>query len=142
MDQPTPTFNKKLNKKKVHFSCFVEESCPKFKKLSFDNFEENKEDNKNRRKRSKSKKEHSRSKSRKTTSKSVKHKIYKIKETKKYKSDKNSNNSKDDVNNFIMNHRFELKDDFNEKNVNIFLSAKEAAFEIPIFLNTEIVFEY
>ena len=46
------------------------------------------------------------------------------------------------MNNFIKNHRFELKDDFNEKNVNIFLSSKEAAFEIPIFLNKENIFEY
>ena len=139
MDQPTPTFCKEFLKKKgksVHFSTFVEKSCKKIKKLSFDNLEENDDDNKKtRRKRSKSKKEHSRSKS-------LKHKNYRIKETKKYKSDKNSNISKDNVNNFIKNHRFELKDDFNEKNVNIFLSSKEAAFEIPIFLNKENIFEY
>ena len=90
----------------------------------------------------KSKKEYSRSKSRKASSKSLKHKNYRIKETKNCKSDKNSNISKDNVNNFIKNHRFELKDDFNEKNVNIFLSSKEAAFEIPIFLNKENIFEY
>ena len=146
MDQPTPTFCKEFLKKKgksVHFSTFVEKSCKKIKKLSFDNLEENDDDNKKtRRKRSKSKKEYSRSKSRKASSKSLKHKNYRIKETKKCKSDKNSNISKDNVNNFIKNHRFELKDDFNEKNVNIFLSSKEAAFEIPIFLNKENIFEY
>ena len=145
MDQPTPTFCKEFLKKKgksVHFSTFIEKSCKKIKKLALENSEENDDDKKTRRKRSKSKKEHSRSKLRKASSKSVKHKSYKIKETKKYKSDKSSNISKDNVNNFIKNHRFQLKDDFNEKNVNIFLSSKEAAFEIPIFLNTEIIFEY
>ena len=140
MDQPTPTFGKEFLKKKgksVHFSTFFEKSCKKLKKLSFDNLEEKYNDKKIRRKkRSKSRKEHSRPKSSKASSKSVKHKNNKIKETKKFKSDENSNNSKDNVNNFIKNHRFELKDDFNEKNVNIFLSSKEAAFEIPIFLNT------
>ena len=145
MDQPTPTFCKEFLKKKgksVHFSTLIEKSCKKIKKLALENSEENDDDKKTRRKRSKSKKEHSRSKSLKASSKSVKHKSYKIKETKKYKSDKSSNISKDNVNNFIKNHRFQLKDDFNEKNVNIFLSSKEAAFEIPIFLNKENIFEY
>ena len=140
MEQPTPTFGKEFLKKKgksVHFSKFIEKSCKKLKKLYFDNSEENDNLKKIRRKkRSKSRKEHSHPKSNKASSKSVKHKNYKIKEIKKFKSDENSNNSKDNVNNFIKNHRFELKDDFNEKNVNIFLSSKEAAFEIPIFLNT------
>ena len=49
---------------------------------------------------------------------------------------------KENVNNFIRNHRFELRDDFNEKNVNKFLSSKERAFEIPIILSKEIILEY
>ena len=43
----------------------------------------------------------------------------------------------DNINSFIRNHKFELRDDFNESNVNKFLSAKEFAFEIPIILANE-----
>ena len=43
---------------------------------------------------------------------------------------------------FIRNHRFELRDDFNEKNVNNFLSSKEVAFEIPILLKKDFLLDY
>ena len=145
MEQPTPTFCKQFlgkNGKSVHFSTFISNTFPKkIRKLSFENSEENDDDKKHQRKPAKSKKVHSRSKMRKISSKSAKHKNYKIKDSKKQKhiSIKNSNKSPDNLNNFIKNHRFVLKDDFNEKNVNKFLSSKEVAFEIPIFLKTEII---
>ena len=143
MEQPTPTFcNHKFKKegKSVKFSTFIENNSSTNKLLSLVNLKENEDDKKSTRNRSKSKKEKPRIKSHHKSSKSIRHSKNKIKKTKKYKSDKNSNNSQDNINNFIKNHRFVLKDDFNEKNVNIFLSSMEAAFEIPIFLNKEIIF--
>ena len=46
----------------------------------------------------------------------------------------------ENLNNFIRNHKFLLRDDFNEKKVSQFLSSKEAAFEMPIISNSNINF--
>jgi len=136
MDQPTPTFGSDIyhSKATCHFSdlCNNNSKSKKKRKFTFSVHE-----CKNKLKHSPKKREHSGKKSR---SKSSKIKRHKCKNIKMIKENQQLGEYKKSVNNFIRNHRFELRDDFNEKNVNKFLSSKEAAFEIPIIFSTEIIF--
>ena len=144
MEGQTPTFCNRFSKKRCYFSDLCENTlkynsetenkrkdCLKFLNL--------KEENCNR-KRSKSKKNCSHKKSRKNSkSKTLKDKICKFEEI---KNDDNFKNVNINLYTFIRNHRFILRDDFNEKNVNKFLTSKEDAFDIPFILNNEIIIEY
>ena len=60
------------------------------------------------------------------------HKKRKIHHSQKFFS-KNINNIKD----FIENHKFKLRNDFDKKHVEKFLSSKEEAFKIPFLLSEE-----
>ena len=143
-EQQTPTFAKEtVNKSKIryHFSDMCVISKSKKKNNLFKDSGISSEKRKN--KKSKSKKGHSPKKSK--FHKSCKLNISKFKDIEEKSDDKNlnnNNNNKDNVNNFIRNHKFTLRDDFNEKNANKFLSSKEIAFEIPIILTKEIILEY
>ena len=134
MDQPTPTFGTEIYhvKGKCHFSDLCNNKSKKKRKFTFNINESTK-----KLKHSPKKEEHSRKKSRSKSSKIKRHKCKKIDVIRE---NPNLDEHKENVNNFIRNHRFELRDDFNEKNVDKFLSAKEAAFEIPIIFSTEIIF--
>ena len=143
MDLPTPTFGSEFFPLKgtCRFSdvCFNNKK-PNKKKIVFSN-SMNIKNSKHKLKNSTKKKEHSCKKSR-SRSKSSKIKRHKCKSIKGNKDNQNFEKYNENVNNFIKNHRFELRDDFNEKNVNKFLSSKEAAFEMPIILTQEIILEY
>ena len=136
MDQPTPTFGSEIyhSKATCHFSDLCNDNSKSKKKRKF-TF--NIKECKNKLKHSPKKTENSRKKSRSKSSKIKRHKCKNKKQVKEYQ---HLGEDKERVNNFIRNHRFELRDDFNEKNVNKFLSSKEAAFEIPIIFSTEIIF--
>ena len=140
MEDKTPTFCNRYSQKRCYFSDLCENNSEidnkgknsiKFSKIKEENC---------KRKRSKSKKNCSHNKSRKKSkSKTLKDKKVKFKEI---KNDDNFKNVKNNLNTFIRNHRFVLRDDFNEKNVNKFLTSKELAFDIPFILNNEIILEY
>ena len=129
MEGQTPTFCKRYSKKKYYFSdlCVNNSEIDNKSKDSL-KFLKLKEENCNR-KSSKSKRHSSHKKSRKKSkSKTLKDKKCKLGVI---KNDGNFKNAKNNLNNFIRNHKFVLRDDFNEKNVNKFLTSKELAFDIP-----------
>ena len=138
MELPTPTFGAEFFN--TRSSCHFSELCENMYKAKKKGKIYSKilcKNGKKKLKNSPNKKGHSRKK----RSKTCKIKRNKIENNEKAKEENILENYKENVSNFIRNHRFELKDDFNEKNVNKFLSSKEKAFEIPFILSKEIIIE-
>ena len=139
MDLPTPTFGAEFFN--IHSICHFSELLENMNKSKKKEKLYSKILSKNGKKKLKNspKKKGSSHKKRSKTCK-IKRDI--IENNEKIKEQKFLEKYKENVNNFIRNHRFELRDDFNEKNVNKFLSSKERAFEIPFILSKEIILEY
>ena len=142
MEQPTPTFGSEFPNKKgirYHFSdlCNISPYKKKRRKLLLKNTDVC--EGKHKRKKSKIKKGNSH---KKTKAKSPKLRLKNKIEIFGEKKNGYLNYHLKTINSFIRNHRFELRDDFNEKNVNNFLSSKEVAFEIPILLKKDFLLDY
>ena len=140
MEQPTPTFGKELMKKKkdkiIYFSdyCNNIKNSNKNRKLSLEMMKSNEGNTKGKY----TKKGNSQKCSpKRLRAKSTKKHLKKYRDIKEKKVENKTQEINDNINSFIRNHKFELRDDFNEINVNKFLSAKEFAFEIPIILVNE-----
>ena len=140
MEQPTPTFGKELMKKKkdkiIYFSdyCNNIKNSKKNRKLSLEMMKSNEGNTKGKY----AKKGNSQKCSpKRLRAKSTKKHLKKYRDIKEKKVENKTQEINDNINSFIRNHKFELRDDFNESNVNKFLSAKEFAFEIPIILVNE-----
>ena len=140
MEQPTPTFGKELMKKKkdkiIYFSdyCNNIKNSNKNRKLSLEMMKSNEGNTKGKY----TKKGNSQKCSpKRLRAKSTKKHLKKYRDIKEKKVENKTQEINDNINSFIRNHKFELRDDFNESNVNKFLSAKEFAFEIPIILVNE-----
>ena len=140
MEQPTPTFGKELMKKKkdkiIYFSdyCNNIKNSNKNRKLSLEMMKSNEGNTKGKY----TKKGNSQKCSpKRLRAKSTKKHLKKYRDIKEKKVENKTQEINDNINSFIRNHKFELRDDFNEINVNKFLSAKEFAFEIPIILANE-----
>ncbi len=140
MEQPTPTFGKELMKKKkdkiIYFSdyCNNIKNSKKNRKLSLEMMKSNEGNTKGKL----AKKGNSQKCSpKRLRAKSTKKHLKKYRDIKEKKVENKTQEINDNINSFIRNHKFELRDDFNESNVNKFLSAKEFAFEIPIILANE-----
>lgn len=140
MDGETPTFCKELLGKK---SCSFSSACQTMAKSKFKKSES--ESSINLKKYSKFKKSESlkqfknggnikiKKKSKfKNIHFDIDHKKRKIHHSQKF-FPKNTNNIKD----FIENHKFKLRNDFDKKHVEKFLSSKEEAFKIPFLLSEE-----
>ena len=140
MEQPTPTFGKELMKKKkdkiIYFSdyCNNIKNSNKNRKLSLEMMKSNEGNTKGKY----TKKGNSQKCSpKRLRAKSTKKHLKKYRDIKEKKVENKTQEINEKINTFIRNHKFELRDDFNEINVNKFLSAKEFAFEIPIILVNE-----
>ena len=140
MEQPTPTFGKELMKKNkdkiIYFSdyCNNIKNSKKNRKLSLEMMKSNEGNTKGKY----AKKGNSQKCSpKRLRAKSTKKHLKKYRDIKEKKVENKTQEINDNINSFIRNHKFELRDDFNESNVNKFLSAKEFAFEIPIILANE-----
>ena len=140
MEQPTPTFGKELMKKNkdkiIYFSdyCNNIKNSNKNRKLSLEMMKSNEGNTKGKY----AKKGNSQKCSpKRLRAKSTKKHLKKYRDIKEKKVENKTQEINDNINSFIRNHKFELRDDFNEINVNKFLSAKEFAFEIPIILVNE-----
>ena len=140
MELPTPTFGKELMKKKkdkiIYFSdyCNNIKNSKKNRKLSLEMMKSNEGNTKDKY----AKKGNSQKCSpKRLRAKSMKKHLKKYRDIKEKKVENKTQEINDNINSFIRNHKFELRDDFNESNVNKFLSAKEFAFEIPIILANE-----
>ena len=140
MELPTPTFGKELMKKKkdkiIYFSdyCNNIKNSKKNRKLSLEMMKSNEGNTKGKY----AKKGNSQKCSpKRLRAKSTKKHLKKYRDIKEKKVENKTQEINDNINSFIRNHKFELRDDFNEINVNKFLSAKEFAFEIPIILVNE-----
>ena len=140
MEQPTPTFGKELMKKNkdkiIYFSdyCNNIKNSKKNRKLSLEMMKSNEGNTKGKY----AKKGNSQKCSpKRLRAKSTKKHLKKYRDIKEKKVENKTQEINDNINSFIRNHKFELRDDFNESNVNKFLSAKEFAFEIPIILVNE-----
>ncbi len=140
MELPTPTFGKELMKKKkdniIYFSdyCNNIKNSKKNRKLSLEMMKSNEGNTKGKY----AKKGNSQKCSpKRLRAKSTKKHLKKYRDIKEKKVENKTQEINDNINSFIRNHKFELRDDFNESNVNKFLSAKEFAFEIPIILANE-----
>ena len=140
MEQPTPTFGKELMKKNkdkiIYFSdyCNNIKNSKKNRKLSLEMMKSNEGNTKGKY----AKKGNSQKCSpKRLRAKSTKKHLKKYGDIKEKKVENKTQEINDNINSFIRNHKFELRDDFNESNVNKFLSAKEFAFEIPIILANE-----
>ena len=140
MEQPTPTFGKELMKKNkdkiIYFSdyCNNIKNSNKNRKLSLEMMKSNEGNTKGKY----AKKGNSQKCSpKRLRAKSTKKHLKKYRDIKEKKVENKTQEINDNINSFIRNHKFELRDDFNESNVNKFLSAKEFAFEIPIILANE-----
>ena len=139
MDLPTPTFGAEFFN--IHSTCHFSELLENMNKSHKKEKLYSKILSKNGKKKLKNSPK-KKGRSHKKRSKTCKIKRDIIENNEKIKEQKFLEKYKENVNNFIRNHRFELRDDFNEKNVNKFLSSKERAFEIPIILSKEIILEY
>ena len=140
MELPTPTFGKELMKKNkdkiIYFSdyCNNIKNSNKNRKLSLEMMKSNEGNTKGKY----TKKGNSQKCSpKRLRAKSTKKHLKKYRDIKEKKVENKTQEINDNINSFIRNHKFELRDDFNEINVNKFLSAKEFAFEIPIILVNE-----
>jgi len=140
MEQPTPTFGKELMKKNkdkiIYFSDYCKniKNSKKNRKLSLEMMKINEGNTKGKY----AKKGNSQKCSpKRLRAKSTKKHLKKYRDIKEKKVENKTQEINDNINSFIRNHKFELRDDFNESNVNKFLSAKEFAFEIPIILANE-----
>ena len=140
MELPTPTFGKELKKKKkdkiIYFSdyCNNIKNSKKNRKLSLEMMKSNEGNTKGKY----AKKGNSQKCSpKRLRAKSTKKHLKKYRDIKEKKVENKTQEINEKINTFIRNHKFELRDDFNESNVNKFLSAKEFAFEIPIILVNE-----
>ena len=140
MEQPTPTFGKELMKKNkdkiIYFSdyCNNIKNSNKNRKLSLEMMKSNEGNTKGKY----AKKGNSQKCSpKRLRAKSTKKHLKKYRDIKEKKVENKTQEINEKINTFIRNHKFELRDDFNEINVNKFLSAKEFAFEIPIILVNE-----
>ena len=140
MELPTPTFGKELMKKNkdkiIYFSdyCNNIKNSKKNRKLSLEMMKSNEGNTKGKY----TKKGNSQKCSpKRLRAKSTKKHLKKYRDIKEKKVENKTQEINDNINSFIRNHKFELRDDFNESNVNKFLSAKEFAFEIPIILVNE-----
>ena len=140
MELPTPTFGKELMKKNkdkiIYFSdyCNNIKNSKKNRKLSLEMMKSNEGNTKGKY----TKKGNSQKCSpKRLRAKSTKKHLKKYRDIKEKKVENKTQEINEKINTFIRNHKFELRDDFNEINVNKFLSAKEFAFEIPIILVNE-----
>ena len=133
MEDQTPTFCKDFIQKRKESTNFSEvcENMSNQKpkgKLSCRNL--NKYNNNNHKKeKSKFNKEHHR--------KRHYSQKFRLKGYKNIPSLDENNNNINNINNLIKKHKFSLRNDFDKKHVEIFLSSKEEAFKIPFLLNEE-----
>ena len=140
MELPTPTFGKELMKKNkdkiIYFSdyCNNIKNSKKNRKLSLEMMKSNEGNTKGKYAK---KGNYQKCSPKRLRAKSTKKHLKKYRDIKEKKVENKTQEINDNINSFIRNHKFELRDDFNEINVNKFLSAKEFAFEIPIILANE-----
>ena len=155
MEEKTPTFGSYLfnvKKNKFRFSelCDSYNLQLKMRKMSEGDKFINSEFH-HKKGKSKKKKTKYRSKTEEMHLKSNSEKFQSVKENsdikvdndirKRTKKNKKCKILQENLNNFIRFHKFLLRDDFNEKKVSQFLSSKEAAFEMSIISNSNIILE-
>ena len=124
MEGETPTFCKDLSMNGCSFSSACESASSPETKFKKHHSVKNLEKGKSIQVKKKSKFQHD----------DNKHKKKNIHHSQKMKiSNYDINNIKD----FIKNHKFKLRNDFDKKHVEKFLSSKEEAFKIPFLLSEE-----
>ena len=146
MEAPTPTFCQDLMSKNLKKKCNFSKACKRMAKNSYSNLNLNKLDDKNQKEKSKIKKAHNK----RHQSQKFKLKQYddiedineeEIRTRSKSKSITKKKRNKEIFNNikdFIKYHKFKLRNDFDRKHSEQFLSSKEEAFEKPFLLTEEL----